>query len=132
MATRLGDWFCPTCQFIIYASKDKCRKCEYRRGDWFCQKCKIGNDPTAIQCVTCKQSKDTAASEAVVVTKVVAAAAAATSATPAVATVTPFSLEARVDALEQRLRKLEAESNRRKEKRKARDSYLENAYDWHH
>eukprot|EP00931_Biecheleriopsis_adriatica_P087710 TRINITY_DN6213_c0_g1_i1.p1 TRINITY_DN6213_c0_g1~~TRINITY_DN6213_c0_g1_i1.p1 ORF type:complete len:192 (-),score=23.28 TRINITY_DN6213_c0_g1_i1:102-677(-) len=31
--TRPGDWNCPKCNFLVFASKDECFKCGYRKGD---------------------------------------------------------------------------------------------------
>lgn len=33
--TRPGDWKCPTCQFMIWASKPKCLKCGFDRLDLY-------------------------------------------------------------------------------------------------
>lgn len=29
MSKRSGDWWCPTCKFTIWGSKDRCAKCGY-------------------------------------------------------------------------------------------------------
>lgn len=31
MTTRRGDWWCPECKFVIFASKPRCKKCGFAR-----------------------------------------------------------------------------------------------------
>src|SRR5947208_1984684 len=59
-----GDWYCGCCKELIFGSKDKCRKCNYKKGDWKCPTCKghifaskdkCNKCSTEPNCVMCKK-----------------------------------------------------------------------------
>ena len=50
------DWTCPRCEVEIFASKDRCKKCNARQGDWKCA-CGFINFASRHTCKTCNTSK---------------------------------------------------------------------------
>lgn len=64
-----GDWHCPTCNYLCYASRDSCPRCrtpapernsnhsgvQARRlpGDWDCDRCRFHNYAFRPQCMKC-------------------------------------------------------------------------------
>lgn len=53
------DWFCPKCNQLIFASKNKCLKCNSKQGDWKCANCKYFNFASRSSCKSCENSKPT-------------------------------------------------------------------------
>ncbi|CAH6421639.1 RING finger type zinc finger protein [uncultured virus] len=65
MNRRKGDWNCPQCNYLIFASKNKCSKCNISKpsnlsdkkpGDWSCS-CGEINFASRKQCRKCNQEK---------------------------------------------------------------------------
>lgn len=73
-ARRATDWDCPICKFPLFASKNKCGKCQYRKGDWFCAPCQIGNDPSQGNCSQCNNPRPVPAGAPAAAAAAVAAA----------------------------------------------------------
>lgn len=58
------DWLCHNCNQMIFASKDRCRKCNSRQGDWKCP-CSVINFESRTACYKCKEKRpETARTEA--------------------------------------------------------------------
>ncbi|CAD7960129.1 unnamed protein product [Amoebophrya sp. A120] len=64
---RTGDWTCPGCRTIVFASKDKCIKCNFDRSlaakvgepDWVCKHCQEINRASKKECVKCGTARST-------------------------------------------------------------------------
>eukprot|EP01115_Flamella_aegyptia_P001530 TRINITY_DN12519_c0_g1_i1.p1 TRINITY_DN12519_c0_g1~~TRINITY_DN12519_c0_g1_i1.p1 ORF type:complete len:183 (-),score=31.45 TRINITY_DN12519_c0_g1_i1:23-571(-) len=62
-----GDWICPNCNDVIFASKSNCRKCNapkpnnnapvLKPGDWKCPKCSDINFGSRNNCRRCNEPK---------------------------------------------------------------------------
>jgi hypothetical protein len=53
------DWMCPRCNVSIFASKDRCKKCDSRKGDWKCA-CQFVNFASRTACKSCEAMKPSA------------------------------------------------------------------------
>ena len=53
-----ADWTCPKCNVLIFASKDRCKKCDSKKGDWKCNGCDYVNFGTRKSCKSCNQEKE--------------------------------------------------------------------------
>lgn len=49
-----GDWNCPKCGFVIFASKRQCLKCKVYKNDWKCDGCGSFNKQRNTDCFRCK------------------------------------------------------------------------------
>lgn len=62
---KAGDWICPGCSNLNFASRDKCNKCQraknlpgnFRDGDWLCPKCTNHNFASKVACNKCGEAK---------------------------------------------------------------------------
>lgn len=70
---RLGDWTCSSCQFLNFASRSACMKCDIvkpsqnfssnaaknlsRPGDWKCEGCNFTNFASRNECLKCQVQK---------------------------------------------------------------------------
>jgi hypothetical protein len=61
--TQKGDWKCPSCHDIVFASKTECRKCNnnaepsMKKGDWICGECHDHNFASRSTCRRCNHAK---------------------------------------------------------------------------
>lgn len=59
--TKPGDWYCPSCRDLNFASRSVCRKCQTphpdhsnaRPGDWLCRNCTELNFASRLMCRKC-------------------------------------------------------------------------------
>ena len=59
-----GDWNCPNCNDLNFASRNECRKCSTikpvikKEGDWYCLNCNDLNFASRIECRKCHIKKE--------------------------------------------------------------------------
>ncbi len=52
-----GDWNCPKCGFLLFASKSRCFKCNIYKNDWKCTSCASYNKKANTKCFRCETVK---------------------------------------------------------------------------
>jgi len=57
MNRKPGDWNCPKCDFVIFASKPKCLKCNVYKNDWKCANCNTFTKQSSANCFRCNAAK---------------------------------------------------------------------------